>query len=100
MYFLIILNFHHDLATWSLKKKTGLVKNNFPSLIFFSYKQLLLFSRQEMYNNLNPLRWWLVTPKVLNGIHLANQMNYRVPQKQSGTKMADAMRCHFPVIKP
>ena len=51
-----------------------------------------------MYNNLNPLRRWLVTPKVLNGLHLASRMNYRVPQKQSGTEMADAMRCHFPVI--
>ena len=51
-----------------------------------------------MYNNLNPLKRWLVTPKVLNGLHLASRMNYRVLQQQSGTEMADAMRCHFPVI--
>ena len=76
-----------------LSLKTRLVKNSFPILnLLFSYKQLLFFSRQKMYNNLNPLRRWLVTPKVLNGLHLANQMNYRVPQKLSGTKTADAMR--------
>ena len=76
-----------------LSLKTRLVKNSFPILNFlFSYKQLPFLSRQKMYNNLNPLRWWLVTPKALNGLHLANRMNYRVPQKLSGTEMADAMR--------
>ena len=73
--------------------KTGLVKNNIPILnFFFPTNSSFFFSRQKMYNNLNPLRRWLVTPKALNGLHLANRMNYRVPQKLSGTKMADAMR--------
>ena len=93
MYFLLIILFSYIMTYQLMSLKTGLVKNSFPILnFFFSYKQLLFFSRQKMYNNLNPLRWWLVTPKALNGLHLANRMNYRVPQKLSGTKMADAMR--------
>ena len=97
MYFLNYFKVHRDIATQSLKIRHA--KNDLPSLPFFFPTNSSFFSpRQKMYNNLNPLKRWLVTPKVLNGLHLASRMNYRVLQKQSGTEMADAMRCHFPVI--
>ena len=97
MYFLNILKVLRGTATQSLKIRHA--KNDLLSLpFFFPTNSSSFLPGKKMYNNSNPLKRWLVTPKVLNGLHLASRMNNRVLQKQSGTEMADAMRCHFPVI--